>query len=57
MSVYGPISENDFLDLINLVYINSNQRNDDLAKYEYLRIRYLDKFIDFFIDFWRLLSS
>ena len=51
MSTYGPISEKELLDLINLVYINSNQRNDDLAKYERLRMRYSDKFIDFFIDF------
>ena len=42
---------------MNLVYINSNQRNDDLAKYEHLRIRHPDKFINFFIDFQRLLSS
>ena len=57
MSAYGPMSEKEFLDLMNLVYINSNQRNDDLAEYERLRMRHPDKFIDFFMDFWRLLSS
>ena len=51
MSVHGLISKKEFLDLINLVYIYSNYQNNDLAEYDRLRIRYLDKFIDFFIDF------
>ena len=57
ISAHGPISKKEFLDLMNLVYINSNQKNNDLAIFERLRMRYPDKFIDFFMDFWRLLSS
>ena len=56
---YGELlmSEYDLVSYFKLVYVNSNQENDDLTEYERLRIRYLDKFIDFFMDYWRLLSS
>ena len=51
------MSEHELVSYFNLLYINSNQKNDDLAEYERLRMRHPDKFIDFFMDFWRLLSS
>ena len=51
ISAHSPISKKEFLDLINLVYINSNQKNNDLAKYERLRMRHPNKFIDFFMNF------
>ena len=51
------ISEYKLVSYFNLLYINSNQKNNDLAKYERLRIRYPNKFIDFFIDFWQLITS
>ena len=45
------ISEYNLTSYFNLVYVNSNLKNDDLVKYKLLRIRYPNKFIDFFIDF------
>ena len=51
------MGEHKLLDYLNLVYVNSNQQNDDLAEYERLRMRHPDKFINFFIDFWQLLNS
>ena len=51
------IGEHELMDYLNLVYVNSNQKNDDLVEYGRLRMRQPDKFIDFFMDFWRLLSS
>ena len=59
LSSYGEllISEYKLVSYFNLLYVNSNQQNDDLAEYERLRMRYSDKFINFFIDFWRLITS
>ena len=59
LSSHGELlmSEHELVSYFNLLYINSNQKDDDLANYERLRIRHPDKFIDFFMDFWRLLNS
>ena len=58
LSSYGEllISKYKLVSYFNLLYINSNQKNDDLAKYEHLRIRYSDKFSDFFIVFQQLIN-
>ena len=53
LSSYGELlmSEYELVSYFNLLYINSNQQNNDLAKFERLRMRYPDKFIDFFMHF------
>ena len=51
------ISEHELVNYFNLLYVNSNQQNNDLAEFKSLRIRHPDKFIDFFMDFWRLITS
>ena len=47
------MSEYKLVSYFDLVYLksNANQKDDDLTKYEYLRMRYSDKFSDFFMVF------
>jgi len=57
---YGELrmkSEHELIDLLNLFYVNSNQRNDEIAEYDQLRMKHTDKFIEFFMIFWRLATS
>lgn len=50
-------SEKQLIDLLNMLYVNSNQLNEELDEYYSLHMKHADHFIDFFMEFWRLATS